>query len=221
MAQITHVLAVSQNRLFSDMLRTILNKESDIRMVGAVSSETQAQRETGRFEVALIDAALPAGTALRLTKWFAKAINAPRVIVVGIADPELVVRYLEAGAAGCVRSADDVSELLQAIRLVVRQQLAIPPALIAVVAQRVADLADRCRQLGGQLDRSFNQRSLTRREREILRLMAEGYGNREIARQLTIELGTTKNHVHNILDKLSVNSRKDAAACWSLAAHQL
>ena len=221
MAPSTHVLAVSQNRLFSDMLRTILNKETDIRMVGAVSSETQAQRETGHFEVALIDATLPSGAALRLTKWFAKAVNAPRVIVVGIAEPDLVVRYLEAGAAGCVRSADEVSELLQAIRLVVRQQLALPPALIAVVAQRVAELADRCRQLGGQLDRSFNQRSLTRREREILRLMAEGYGNREIARQLTIEVGTTKNHVHNILDKLSVTSRKDAAACWSLAAHQL
>jgi DNA-binding NarL/FixJ family response regulator len=163
----------------------------------------------------------PAGGALRLTKWFDKAINAPRVIIVGISDNELVLRYLEAGAAGCVRSADDVAELLQAIRLVARQELALPPSLIAIVAERVAELADTCRKLGGQLDRSFNQRSLTRREREILRLMAEGYGNREIAQQLSIELGTTKNHVHNILDKLSVNSRKDAAACWSLAANQL
>jgi two-component system, NarL family, nitrate/nitrite response regulator NarL len=221
MAPMTHILSVSDNRLISDMLRTILNKETDIRMLGAVSTEAQAQRETGRFEVALIDAALPAGGALRLTKWFAKAVNAPRVIIVGISENELVLRYLEAGAAGCVRSADDVTELLQAIRLVARQELALPPSLIAMVAERVAELAEKCRTLGGQLDRSFNQRSLTRREREILRLMAEGYGNREIAKQLTIELGTTKNHVHNILNKLSVNSRKDAAACWSLAANQL
>src|ERR1700694_4701296 len=100
MALMIHVLAVSQNRLVSDLLRTILNKEPDIRMVGSVSSETQAQRETGRFEVALIAAALPSGVALRLTKWFAKAINAPHVIIVGISDHESVLRYLELGAAG-------------------------------------------------------------------------------------------------------------------------
>ena len=221
MAPVVHVLSVSQNRLVSDMLRTILNKETDIRMLGAVSTEAQAQRETGHFEIALIDAALPAGGALRLTKWYAKAINPPRVIIIGISNNERCLCYLEAGAAGCVRSADEVSELLEAIHLVASQELVVPPSLIAIVAERVADLAEKCRKLGGQLDRSFNQRSLTRREREILGLMAEGYGNREIARQLTIELGTTKNHVHNILDKLSVSSRKDAAACWSLAAHQL
>jgi len=115
----------------------------------------------------------------------------------------------------------DVDELVQAIHMVAGHEVALPPTFAALVMERVADLAALCHQLGGQLDRSFNERALTRREREILKLMAKGYGNREIAEQLTIQLGTAKNHVHNILDKLCVSSRRDAAACWSLAANQL
>ncbi len=60
------------------------------------------------------------------------------------------------------------------------------------------------------------EKNLTRREREVLQLIAQGYGNREIAKRLTIETGTAKNHVHNILDKLNVKSRKDAAVYYSL-----
>jgi DNA-binding NarL/FixJ family response regulator len=59
-------------------------------------------------------------------------------------------------------------------------------------------------------------KNLTRREREILKLISQGHNNREIAHALTIELGTAKNHVHNILDKLNVKSRRDAAVFYSL-----
>ncbi len=218
------VLSVSHAHLVSDLLRAVLSNEPDMMVIGDATNEDQALRQAAhlsRFDVVVVNAALPGDGALTVTRTLSKAPAPPRVVIVGISDAPLVLRYLEAGAAGCVRSADALAELVQAIRMVARQEVALPPSFTALVMQRVADLAALCRGLGSQLDRSLNQRILTKREREILRLMAQGYGNREIAEQLTIELGTAKNHVHNILEKLHVRSRKDAVACWSLAANQL
>jgi DNA-binding NarL/FixJ family response regulator len=83
-----------------------------------------------------------------------------------------------------------------------------------MVMKRVSALSQQERV--GEPRARFNDKGLTRREREILRLIADGYGNREIAQALTIEVGTAKNHVHNILDKLNVKTRQDAAVYFSL-----
>jgi len=203
------------------LLQTVLSTDAEINVVGCSTDEGDLLQQDVDIDVALVHADLQSDGALKLTRHLNKTPDGPRVIVVGVSNEEQVLRYLEAGASGCVRNAADVDELVQAIRMVADREVALPPTFAALVMERVADLAALCQQLGGQLDRSFNQRALTRREREILKLMAKGYGNREIAEQLTIQLGTAKNHVHNILDKLCVSSRRDAAACWSLAANQL
>ena len=218
------VLSVSHAHLVSDLLRAILNDQPDMLVIGDATNEEQALRQAARLsqsDVVVVNAALPGDGALRLTQALSQAAVSPRVVIAGISDDSLVLRFLEAGAAGCVRSAGALTELVQAIRMVARREVALPPSFTALVMQRVADLAEMCRGLGSQLDRSLSRRTLTKREREILKLMAEGYGNREIAERLTIELGTAKNHVHNILEKLHVRSRKDAVACWSLAVNQL
>jgi len=216
-----NIYSVTPNRLVCDLLQTVLSTDAEINVVGCTTDEGDLLQQDADLDVALVHADLQNDGALKLTRHLNKTPDGPRVIVLGVANEEQVLRYLEAGASGCVRNAADVDELVQAIRMVADREVALPPTFAALVMERVADLAALCQQLGGQLDRSFNQRALTRREREILKLMAKGYGNREIAEQLTIQLGTAKNHVHNILDKLCVSSRRDAAACWSLAANQL
>jgi len=215
------IFSVTPNRLVCDLLKTVLSHDAEIHVVGCSTDEADLLRQNDQIDVALVHAALQNEGALKLIRHLNKTPNGPRVVVVGVSEEDQVLRYLEAGASGCVRNAADVNELVQAIRMVASREVALPPTFTALVMARVAELAAVCQQLGGQLDRSFNQRALTRREREILRLMAKGYGNREIAEHLTIQIGTAKNHVHNILDKLCVSSRRDAAACWSLAANQL
>ncbi len=79
----------------------------------------------------------------------------------------------------------------------------------------MAELADWVKQTNGALDTAKARANLTERECQVLTLVAQGHSNQEIAQQLTIELGTVKNHVHNILRKLSVSSREEAAACLS------
>ena len=212
---------MTPNRLVCDLLQAVLSTDAELNTVGCSTEEGDLLQQNADIDVALVHADLQGEGALKLTRHLNKTPNGPRVIVLGVTEEAQVLRYLEAGASGCVRSAADVDELVQAIHRVAGREVALPPTFAALVMERVAELAALCHQLGGQLDRSFNQRVLTRREREILKLMAKGYGNREIAEQLTIEIGTAKNHVHNILDKLCVSSRRDAAACWSLAANQL
>jgi len=127
----------------------------------------------------------------------------------------LILRYLEAGAAGCIREQDSTDELVRAIRLAAARQVALSADLFPVVLKRVSSLANQQREWS-TTNEPMNEKNLTRREREILQLLVQGYGNREIARQLTIELGTAKNHVHNILDKLNVKTRRDAAVYYAL-----
>jgi DNA-binding NarL/FixJ family response regulator len=154
--------------------------------------------------------------ALSLVQALGRDLVAPGVLVMGVPNVEpLIMRYLEAGAAGCIREQDSSEELVRAIRLAAGRQVALTADLFPLVLKRVTALASYHRQ-AVTLPGTVSERNLTRREREILELLAQGYGNREIAQQLTIELGTAKNHVHNILDKLNVKTRRDAAVYYSL-----
>jgi DNA-binding NarL/FixJ family response regulator len=126
----------------------------------------------------------------------------------------LILRYLEAGAAGCIREQDSSEDLVQGLRLAAARQVALNADLFPLVMKRVSSLANE--QRNTRTANAVYEKSLTRREREILQLLAQGCCNREIARHLTIELGTAKNHVHNILDKLNVKNRRDAAVYYAL-----
>ncbi len=211
------VLIVSQVRLISELIEAALGSEPDLEVVGYAATVEQALRQAARCDVMVVSTTLANEGALKLPQSLGQCKNAPRVVIVGVGDTEpLMLDYLEAGAVGCVRSQDSVDELLQTIRAAAQQEAALSPALAALVMRRVTDLAEICRRPTCQFDGALDRRALTSREREVLELIAQGYGNQEIAQQLTIELGTAKNHVHNILDKLKVTSRKDAVACWSL-----
>lgn len=206
------VLVVSPVRLISDLIQTTCREQPDIQVVGAVASKQDALAFASNCDVMLISAALPDGGGLELIQALDRQPNAPATVIVGLPDTEsLLLRYLEAGAAGCIREKDSAQELLRAIRIAAASEIALNSDLIPAVLKRVHALA-------AELADSSNESSkdLTRREREVLDLIAQGYGNREIARSLTIELGTTKNHVHNILDKLNVRSRRDAAMYFAL-----
>ena len=136
------------------------------------------------------------------------------VVVLGISDnKDRVLQFIEAGAAGYVFKDSSVDDLINTIRAVYAGQPKISPQIASAMMERISQLA----QLFSSLDHGITETAeLTSREMEVLTLLGKGLTNQEIADQLVIEVGTVKNHVHNILNKLDVSSREKAAAYLAL-----
>jgi DNA-binding NarL/FixJ family response regulator len=206
------VLIVTNVGLWSDLIRFTCASQPDITVSGCVNTKPQALAERDDCDVMLVSHDVQDN--LELIKAIGPGML-PAVVMIGLPNIEpLILRYLEAGAAGCIREQDSSEELVRTIRLAAARQRVLNPDIAPIVLKRVSALSQHART-GSPFDR-FQEKTLTRREREILHLIAQGYGNREIARTLTIELGTAKNHVHNILEKLNVKTRQDAAIYFSL-----
>lgn len=208
------VLVVTPVRLLSDLIQVACKNQPDLKVIGCVTQKADALPFRDQCDVMLVSHAVP--DIFSLLQTYGPQTTGPAVLVMGLPNIEsLILRYLEAGAAGCIREQDSSEELVRAIRLAAARQVALTADLIPLVLKRVSTLAHQQRDWNAA-NEAEGEKSLTRREREILQLLAQGCGNREIAQQLTIELGTTKNHVHNILDKLNVKTRRDAAVYFAL-----
>jgi DNA-binding NarL/FixJ family response regulator len=211
------VFIVDEVRLTCDMLATVLKDMSDIEVVGCATTVDEALARLSACDIVLATTTLPNDGAYELTRIVAKNISSPKVLIIGLAESrEAIIRYIEAGAAGYVHRQDSVDRLLANIRAAYNDEAIVSPGIAAAIMARLAQLASSA--MAAPLRQELADTSeLTRREREVLNLIKQNYSNREIANYLTIEVGTVKNHVHNILDKLSVNSRRDAAIYGSIA----
>jgi DNA-binding NarL/FixJ family response regulator len=134
------------------------------------------------------------------------ALPEAKVVSLGVAEDDgAVLACAEAGAVGYVPREGSLNDLLAVIESVARGEAVCSPRIAAALLRRVASLA---------AHRSANQipANLTSREREIVRLIDAGLSNKDIARRLCIEVATVKNHVHNVLEKLHLHRRGEAAA---------
>jgi DNA-binding NarL/FixJ family response regulator len=202
----TRVLIVAHIRLYREGLAAMLRGERRIEVVGAATGadEAVAAVRAHRPDVVLLDTAIPDNV------WIVRALVAaePGTKVVALAVPDVERELLacaEAGVAGYVTREGSVEDLVEAVESVARGEMLCSPRMAATLLQRVATLA---------LEQSPEaiEARLTARELEILDLIDQGLSNKEISRRLTIELSTVKNHVHNILEKLNVSRRGEAAA---------
>jgi DNA-binding NarL/FixJ family response regulator len=123
-----------------------------------------------------------------------------------------VLRYIEEGAAGYIVEEDSLADLVRKIRRVYANEFHVSPHIGGALIARLAELKRRVNSVRtmSAMESFHEPAELTPREWEILRLIEQGMSNQEIANALVIEMGTVKNHVHNILRKLDVQSRKHA-----------
>lgn len=199
------VAVLSSVRIHREGLSHVLGAEPGISVVDASSSLQEAgpRLAAARAEVVLLDLGVdhPVLAMRRLSR-----LPGLRVVAFGVHDrQEEIVACAEAGMAGYVTREGTVTELVQTIRAAARGEFSCPPQIAAGLLRRVAVLAGG----GGPPPPSPG---LTAREREILQLLDHGLSNKEIATLLSIQVATVKNHVHNILGKLGVRKRADAAA---------
>jgi DNA-binding NarL/FixJ family response regulator len=194
-------------RLYRDGITDALRGDTRFRLVGSADSLKAAQAELDTLalppDVALVDVGVPGGiaaTRVLRADWPTTSVVA---LAVCEADEE-VVRWAEAGVSGLVSRDATLDELLDAVEAAAKDRVLTSPAVAAALLRRVSSVAREHRTADGS--------SLTRREREIVRLIGRGLSNKEIAGSLRIELPTVKNHVHNILEKLHVDRRMEAVS---------
>jgi len=194
-------------RLYRDGIVDALRRDPRFRVLGSSASLRTARESleglTSAPHAALIDLDLPEGFGA------ARALHEawPSIAVVALAVREAdedVVSWAEAGVSGLVTRNASLAELLDAVGAAVDDKVLCTPAVAGALLRRVAAMSVE----GGRHDGP----PLTRRERQIVRLIGDGLSNKEIARELHIELATVKNHVHNILEKLGVGHRTEAVA---------
>ncbi len=209
------VLLVNEVRLVSDAIAAVMESVTDMAAVGTAATPEEAVAQLDQCDILLVSADLPADGALQLTRTVIETSPSVRVLVLGLSESrERVLRYIEAGAAGYVLKDDSVDDLLARIRAAYAGQALVSPELTAALIGRISELARKSvdREAGAE-----GTADLTSREHEILQMIGQGLTNQEIAGQLFIEIGTVKNHVHSILQKLNVSSRRAAAAYLAIS----
>jgi len=198
-ADAVRVLLVDDHLVVRQGLRAFLQLQPDIEVVGEAAGGAAAVEAAaaGRPDVVLMDLVMPEGDGVEAIRELAAAVPGARVLVLSsFADDERVFAAMQAGAAGYLLKDVEPDALAGAIRDVHRGRPALHPDVAARLMRRVAEPAPE---------------HLTPREREVLRLVVEGYANKQIASRLRITEKTVKTHVSSILQKLGVPDRTAAA----------
>jgi DNA-binding NarL/FixJ family response regulator len=201
------ILLADRQSLFREAIRTGLEAEADLRVVGQARDGPEAVAEAGRTspDVAIVDITLPGGP--RTCAHIRERVPRCRVLVLGTdEDYRSLIDVLDEGATGYLTKEAPLSELVVATRALHRGETVVPTRMLGPLISAL---------LGRRKERDAAHHrisQLTRREREVLALLSEGADNDGIARALVISPQTARTHIQNILNKLSVHSRLEAAA---------
>jgi len=203
------ILLADEQSLFREAVKVVLGNEDDLEVVAEARDGVQAVSEAERVrpDVALIDAGLPNCDGVSATALIRERVPECRILVLaGEEDHRTLIDALEAGASGYLTKECPLGELIEAARAVHRGEILIPPRMLGPLLR---GLISRRRDQDEALRKMSR---LTRREREVLALLAEGADNDGIAQTLVISPQTARTHIQNVLGKLGVHSRLEAAA---------
>lgn len=204
------VLVIEDNRLVRDGLTALLDAQPDFRVVAAVEAAEAGLRhaQQSKPHVVLVDATLENDSSERLVEEVRKTVPESKVIVMDLLPVQQdVIEFIKAGASGFIVKDATLEDFMRTIRSVAEGEKVVPASLSGTLLSHIAEQAV-IRRLPGTADAV----KMTRREREIIDLIAEGMSNKEIAQQLHLATYTIKSHVHNILEKLALHSRLQIAA---------
>ena len=200
------VMLVDDQNLVRKGVRSLLELSSEIEVIAEAADGAEAIRMIPevRPDVVLLDMRMPGLSGLDVLRELSKAGTLPATIILTtFDDDELVLAGIQSGARGYLLKDVALADLVSAIKTVAEGGSIVKPAVTQRLLKGLANLQNDFSSLD-QPD------PLTDRETEILRLMAGGYSNKEIANSLGVAEGTVKNHVSNILSKMGVRDRTRA-----------
>jgi len=202
---------VDDHALFRRGLEMVLEAEPDIELVGEASDGEEAVEKAGESlpEVILMDIRMPRTSGIEACRALKELVPSTKIVMLTISDEEEdLFEAIRAGASGYLLKDIPLDEVADTVRAVNGGQSLINPSMAGKLLTEFATLARR------DDDDSRPQQvpapKLTDREMQVLKLVARGMNNRDIAKELFISENTVKNHVRNILEKLQIHSRMEA-----------
>lgn len=202
------VLVVDDHALFRRGLQMVLEQEPDMEVAAEANDGLEAVSAAGDLlpDVVLMDVRMPRQGGIDACMSVKEVVPSARIVMLTISDEENdLYEAIKAGASGYLLKEISIDEVAAAVRAVHGGQSLISPSMASKLLDEFASMLKQ-----GDERQQVPAPRLTEREMEVLRLVARGLNNRDIAKQLYISENTVKNHVRNILEKLQLHSRMEA-----------
>ncbi|MEO9325967.1 response regulator transcription factor [Nocardioides sp. C4-1] len=200
------VLVVDDQQLFRRGLTMLLAVEPGLEVVGEAGdgAEGITLAESAAPDVVLLDVRMPKKSGIEACLAIKQSVPSAKIIMLTVSDEEAdLYEAVKSGASGYLLKDSSIEEVAQAIRVVADGQSLISPSMAIKLIDEFKQMSKPERETGPAL-------RLTERELDVLRLVAQGHSNKEIAARLFISENTVKNHVRNMLEKLQLHSRMEA-----------
>jgi DNA-binding NarL/FixJ family response regulator len=205
-ADTIRVLICDDHALFRRGLVMVLESEDGIEVVAEAEDgeDAVAKAEETAPDVILMDVRMPKMSGIEATRAIAEVVPTAKILMLTVSDEEEdLYEAVKAGATGYLLKEISIEEVANAIRAVITGQSLISPSMASKLLSEFNNLAKQAQQ-------KVMAPKLTDRELQVLKLVAQGLSNREVAEELFISENTVKNHVRNILEKLHLHSRMEA-----------
>jgi DNA-binding NarL/FixJ family response regulator len=203
-------MIVDDHALFRRGLEMVLASEPDIELVGQASDGAEAVEKAGESlpDVVLMDIRMPRSSGIEACRALKDVVPSAKIVMLTISDEEEdLFEAIRAGASGYLLKDIPLDEVADTVRAVDGGQSLINPSMAGKLLTEFAVLA---RREESEPPQQVPAPKLTDREMQVLKLIARGMNNRDIAKELFISDNTVKNHVRNILEKLQIHSRMEA-----------
>ncbi len=200
------MLVVDDQQLFRRGLTMLLAVEPGLEVVGEAGDGVEGTQlaETAAPDVVLLDVRMPKRSGIEACRAIKESVPTAKIIMLTVSDEEAdLYEAVKSGASGYLLKDSSIEEVAQAIRVVADGQSLISPSMAIKLIDEFKQMSRPERETGPAL-------RLTERELDVLRLVAQGHSNKEIAARLFISENTVKNHVRNMLEKLQLHSRMEA-----------
>ena len=209
-AEPIRAMIVDDHALFRRGLEMVLDSEPDIELVGQASDGAEAVEKAAESlpDVVLMDIRMPRSSGIEACRAVKEAAPSAKIVILTISDEEEdLFEAIRAGASGYLLKDIPLDEVAGAVRAVHGGPSLIKPSM---AGKLLTEFATRAKRDDEERAQEVPAPRLTEREMQVLKLVARGMNNRDIAKELFISENTVKNHVRNILEKLQIHSRMEA-----------
>ncbi|MGD1007918.1 MAG: response regulator transcription factor [Ignavibacteriaceae bacterium] len=204
------ILVIEDNRLLREGISEMLKKQPDMHVVATVGNGENILLIMGKLNpnIVLLDLGLRNQNSLQVVKLVKKHFQETKIIVMDLIPLQAdVFEFVQAGVSGFILKDANVAKFIKTIRLVYQGAQVLPPNLTGSLFSQIVDKA----VIESSPSKIIESVKMTKRERQVIDLVADGLTNKEVAQRLHLSTYTVKSHIHNILEKLALHTRVQIA----------
>jgi DNA-binding NarL/FixJ family response regulator len=204
------LMVIEDNRLLREGISAMINEQYDMKVVAALGTTENILQKINTFKpnVTLLDLGMRNQNSLSIVKTVKKKFTGTKIIVMDLVPiHEEILEFVQAGVSGFILKDATVDDFLKTIRSVAQGIKVLPPHLTDSLFSQIVEHAI----TGTKKSSLIKSVRMTKREKQVIELIADGLTNKEIAQKLHLSTYTVKSHVHNILEKLALHTRVQIA----------